>query len=56
MGERIFLTLSDGTTLTYDMYQPLDTNFPGKAKRWVVNNPNAEIGCCPECSNLCCNG
>lgn len=28
MGERIFLTLSDGTTLTYDMYQPLDTNFP----------------------------
>ncbi|XP_030757303.1 abhydrolase domain-containing protein 2-like, partial [Sitophilus oryzae] len=28
MGERVFLTLSDGTTLTYDMYQPLDTNFP----------------------------
>lgn len=56
MGERIFLTLSDGTTLTYDMYQPLDTNFPGKAKVWVVNNHNAEIGCCPECSNLCCNG
>lgn len=29
IGERVFLTLHDGTTLTYDRYQPLDTNFPG---------------------------
>ncbi|CAG9829128.1 unnamed protein product [Diabrotica balteata] len=27
-GERVFLTLQDGTTLTYDMYQPIDTHFP----------------------------
>ncbi|XP_060536563.1 abhydrolase domain-containing protein 2 [Cylas formicarius] len=28
IGERVFLTLQDGTTLTYDLYQPLDTSFP----------------------------
>lgn len=27
IGERVFLNLDDGTTLTYDMYQPLDTSF-----------------------------
>jgi abhydrolase domain-containing protein 2 len=27
IGERVFLTLQDGTTLTYDMYQPLDATF-----------------------------
>lgn len=30
IGERVMLNLKDGTTLTYDLYQPLDTNFPGK--------------------------
>ncbi|CAH0550174.1 unnamed protein product [Brassicogethes aeneus] len=28
IGERVILNLKDGTTLTYDLYQPLDTNFP----------------------------
>ncbi|XP_049817466.1 abhydrolase domain-containing protein 2 [Aethina tumida] len=28
IGERVMLNLKDGTTLTYDLYQPLDTNFP----------------------------
>lgn len=27
IGERVFLNLQDGTTLTYDLYQPMDTNF-----------------------------
>lgn len=27
IGERVFLTLQDGTTLTYDIYQPIDTHF-----------------------------
>lgn len=30
IGERVFLTLKDGTTLTYDIYKPIDTSFPGK--------------------------
>lgn len=30
IGERVFLNLSDGTTLTYDVYQPLDTGYQGK--------------------------
>jgi abhydrolase domain-containing protein 2 len=33
IGERVFLTLQDGTTLTYDMYQPLDATFQGKSLR-----------------------
>ncbi|KAJ8981817.1 hypothetical protein NQ317_007403 [Molorchus minor] len=27
IGERVFLNLEDGTTLTYDMYHPLDTSY-----------------------------
>ncbi|KAJ8936311.1 hypothetical protein NQ318_010349 [Aromia moschata] len=27
IGERVFLNLDDGTTLTYDMYHPLDSSF-----------------------------
>lgn len=29
IGERVFLNLLDGSTLTYDVYQPLDTTFEG---------------------------
>ncbi|VEN61328.1 unnamed protein product [Callosobruchus maculatus] len=29
IGERVFMTVSDGSTVTFDMYQPLDTSFPG---------------------------
>ncbi|KAG8226380.1 hypothetical protein J437_LFUL007779 [Ladona fulva] len=27
LGERVYLNLKDGTTLTYDLYQPLDTSI-----------------------------
>ncbi|KAG5896442.1 hypothetical protein JTB14_022521 [Gonioctena quinquepunctata] len=27
IGERVFITLTDGTTVTYDVYQPIDTSF-----------------------------
>ncbi|XP_018329052.1 abhydrolase domain-containing protein 2 [Agrilus planipennis] len=27
LGERVYLTLRDGTTLTFDMYQPLENSF-----------------------------
>lgn len=29
IGDRVFLNLRDGTTLTYDVYQPLDVSFEG---------------------------
>nr|XP_023024019.1 abhydrolase domain-containing protein 2 [Leptinotarsa decemlineata] len=28
IGERVFLTLQDGTTVTYDVYHPIDNSFP----------------------------
>lgn len=29
IGERNYLSLSDGTTLTYDLYQPIDQSHDG---------------------------
>lgn len=36
IGERVFLTLEDGTTLTYDVYQPLDNTFEGKKEMFNI--------------------
>ncbi|XP_071441660.1 abhydrolase domain-containing protein 2 [Hetaerina americana] len=32
LGERVYLTLKDGATLTYDLYQPLDTSLSRDAE------------------------
>jgi len=33
IGERCYLSLYDGTTLTYDVYQPLDQSHEGKIEQ-----------------------
>ena len=33
IGERCYLSLCDGTTLTYDVYQPLDQSHEGKKEQ-----------------------
>jgi hypothetical protein len=35
IGERCYLSLCDGTTLTYDVYQPLDQSHEGKKEKYL---------------------
>lgn len=36
IGERVYLNLQDGTTLTYDLYQALDTTYEGNLIKAVI--------------------